>query len=102
MGCENSRTMKKLKKHCLCLGKKLCSIMPVDTDLPEGYKIIIKPNTTNDPDYIKKPVLINYQKHISISEPVTREMVIYFTKDIADGLMGKFEQFLNEYQKPLP
>lgn len=76
--------------------------MPLDVALPKGYRVIIKPNTTNDPDYEKKPQLVNYKKHISISEPMTRDMVIFFTKDLAEGLLDKFEDFLNEHPQSQP
>lgn len=102
MGCENSRAMRRLKRHCLILGKKICLSMPIDRELPEGYKIVIKPNTTNDSNYTKNPVLVNYRKHISISEPVTREMVLCFTEDIANGLLDKFKIFLNKHEETSP
>lgn len=102
LGSENSRLMNDLKRQCLILGRKICAVMPLDTELPEGYRIIIKPNTTNDPRYSRTPVLVNYRKHISIAEPVTREMVIHFTLDIAGGLLDKFEDFLEKHKETAP
>lgn len=103
LGGENSRLTQKAKEAADELAKQIAESIPFAGKLPEDYRII----SYSEDFLIKETRCPNYEKfeEFEVNGSVylgnkiyggNREVVLQFAKDIANGLLDKFADFVEK------